>query len=332
MSELGRSPDAGNRIAPRLRWGESVATVPSRCVNPIRLRGYYQQIAADTGELLTAVGSPRCLDGILVVSCKDRRSTLCPPCSRLYQHDAYQLIAAGLRGGRSVPAIIGTHPAVILTLTAPSFGAVHGNLAPGQLCKCGLRHGADDALLGTPIEPEHYGYAEQVIWNHYAPELWKRTVQALRRGLAHALGVPRSKLSTVAHVRFAKIAEFQRRGVVHYHAIIRLDGPAETAAPPPAGCTTKLLDQIAAAAVETAAVVLPDMLAKLTSHTAGTMRWGHPARDRSARPALLHYGRRLHRQIRHQSDRDHDRRNPHHADPLPTSSSTRCRSPPMRGR
>jgi hypothetical protein len=26
-------------------------------------------------------------------------------------------------------------------------------------------------------------------------------------------------------VQFAKVAEFQRRGIVHFHALIRLDGP-----------------------------------------------------------------------------------------------------------
>ncbi len=272
MSGPARSPHGGTATTSRSWRGESVATVRGGCVNPVRLRGYYQQIAADTGELLAAVGAPESGE-ILLVSCKDRRASLCPACSRLYQRDAYQLIAAGLRGGKSIPAVVGGHPAVVVTLTAPSFGAVHGNHETEQVCKCGQHHEADDALLGTPIEPEHYRYAEQLIWNHYAPELWKRTVQGLRRGLAHALGVPRSKLSTVAYVRFAKVAEFQRRGVVHYHAIIRLDGPADTAALLPVGCT-RLLEQIAAAAIETAAIPLPDVLFELSSKMAGTVRWG----------------------------------------------------------
>jgi hypothetical protein len=33
-------------------------------------------------------------------------------------------------------------------------------------------------------------------------------------------------------VSFVKVAEFQRRGVVHFHALIRLDGPAEDYQPP----------------------------------------------------------------------------------------------------
>ena len=28
----------------------------------------------------------------------------------------------------------------------------------------------------------------------------------------------------LARVQFAKVAEFQRRGIIHFHALIRLDG------------------------------------------------------------------------------------------------------------
>jgi hypothetical protein len=58
------------------------------------------------------------------------------------------------------------------------------------------------------------------VWNAHAPELWRRTVITLRRylaKLARAQGV-RVKLS------YAKVAEFQRRGLIHFHAIFRLDG------------------------------------------------------------------------------------------------------------
>ena len=36
--------------------------------------------------------------------CKDRRAAVCPSCSRLYQADAWQLVAAGIRGGKGVDA------------------------------------------------------------------------------------------------------------------------------------------------------------------------------------------------------------------------------------
>lgn len=223
---------------------ESTVTLTSGCVNPIRLRGFYQRISAKTGELLEVVGSPERADGVLLISCKDRRASCCPPCARTYERDAYQLLAAGLRGGKTVPTIVGTHPMVMLTLTAPSFGVVHGNRDRGRPCRCEQYHDVDDPQVGGAIHPEQYHYTDQVIWNHYAPELWKRTVRGIRHGLARALGVSRSQLSQKASVRFAKVAEFQRRGTVHYHAIIRLDGPTGFDDAPPAECTVALLEQV----------------------------------------------------------------------------------------
>ncbi len=49
---------------------------------------------------------------------------------------------------------------------------------------------------------------------------------------------------------FAKVAEYQKRGAVHFHAVIRLDGPNNT--PPPPWATADLLtDAIRAAATKT---------------------------------------------------------------------------------
>jgi hypothetical protein len=275
MPEKKPSSEATCATAPGSRRAETTATLTGGCVNPIRLRGYYQRIAADTGEVLALFGSPEGGGDVLVVSCKDRRASCCPACARLYEKDAYQLIAAGLHGGKSIPASIGTHPAVMVTLTAPSFGAVHGNRDRERPCRCGRCHDDEDPHVGSAIDPGSYRHADQVIWNRYAPELWKRTVQAVRRGLAQALGVPRSKLSQTARVRFAKVAEFQRRGVVHYHAIVRIDGAEGAEAPPPSRCTTKLLARIVAAAVKAASVALPRaLLMELAEGTPVKLRWG----------------------------------------------------------
>ncbi|MGH2843008.1 MAG: replication initiator, partial [Solirubrobacteraceae bacterium] len=250
----------------------TTTTSPGVCVNPIRLRGYYLRIAADTGEILTAVGSPATANTIVTVACKDRRAVCCSACARLYERDAYQLIAAGLRGGKTVPPEIAGNPAVMVTLTPPTFGAVHGNRRH-RPCSCGQRHHADDPLLGTPINPDSYRYLQQVAFNRYAPELWKRTVQNIRRALADTLCVPRGKLSRTVVVRFAKVAEFQRRGVVHYHAIIRLDVPGHPGAQPPDACTTRLLAEVVSAAIRAAIVTLPhQVLAELPAGTPARLR------------------------------------------------------------
>ncbi|MFG3551799.1 replication initiator [Streptomyces sp. NPDC047725] len=44
-----------------------------------------------------------------------------------------------------------------------------------------------------------------------------------------------------ARLSFAKLAEYQQRGLVHFHAVIRLDGPAGPCDPPPAWDTSELL-------------------------------------------------------------------------------------------
>jgi hypothetical protein len=164
---------------------------------------------------------------------------------------------------------------VMVTLTAPSFGPVHRSGEAGRRCQCGQIHERDDPRQGAPLDPSRYRYMEQVIWNHYAPELWKRTVQSVRRGLAQALRTPRSRLPRVACIRFAKVAEFQRRGVVHYHAIIRIDGPAGADTPPPSVCTTGLLHDLVDAAADAAAVAIPASLrATADLNTAAELHWG----------------------------------------------------------
>jgi hypothetical protein len=80
-------------------------------------------------------------------------------------------------------------------------------------------------MLGQAVCSDCYDYESQVAWQWWAPELWKRFTIALRRSVAKSLGVPAARLPDVATVQYAKVAEFQRRGVIHFHALIRLDGP-----------------------------------------------------------------------------------------------------------
>ena len=95
------------------------------CSHPIRLRGWQERIDGESGELLSQIVTAREPGGVLLVACGDRRAASCPSCAELYRHVAFQLVATGLRGGKGVPEAVATHPAVMLTLTAPSFGPVH---------------------------------------------------------------------------------------------------------------------------------------------------------------------------------------------------------------
>ena len=81
--------------------------------------------------------------------------------------------------------------------------------------------------------------------------LWRRFVTYLPRHLARLAGVTQKTLRAQLRIRFVKVAEYQARGVVHFHAVIRLDAPGEDYQPPPPGITADLLcdaiDQAAAA-------------------------------------------------------------------------------------
>lgn len=169
-------------------------------------------------------------------------------CSRLYAADTYHLIRAGLSGGRTVPDTVRTHPRVFATLTPPSFGPVH-NRPDTRPCRCGTHHEPTDPLLGTPLNPATYDYAGAVLFNAHAGALWARFTTYLRRELAARLGMTQKAARAVLRVSFAKVAEYQKRGLVHFHAVIRLDGPDGSTQPPPSYATVAVLtDAIRAAA------------------------------------------------------------------------------------
>ncbi len=79
--------------------------------------------------------------------------------------------------------------------------------------------------------------------------LWRRFSIYLRREVAKRAGLTQRALREYARVSFAKVAEYQKRGAVHFHAVIRIDGPDGGDTPPPAWASAELLtDAIRAAA------------------------------------------------------------------------------------
>ena len=256
------------------------------CTRPIRLRGDIKHIDPATGELLRTIPTIGMPDGIIYKPCGNRRATTCPGCAETYRRDAYQLIRAGLIGGKGVTPAVATHPAVFVTLTAPSFGPVHSRPVRQHTCPdksrctcrpgpcharrdaatcehgrpaaCFTRHGRQDPELGQPLCPDCYDYAAHVVWNNSAGELWRRTKQAIERHLGQLarrrgippIRVPRGngtyRLVDPVRVAHGKAAEYQARGAVHFHALLRLDGydPADPdrLLPPPPGITIADLD------------------------------------------------------------------------------------------
>jgi hypothetical protein len=271
------------------------ARYPGGCLQPVLLRGRADYIDGGTGELLhryTTVHEP---GGVLPIACKTRRASRCPPCAETYRADTYQLIRAGLSGGKGVPATVADHPCAFLTLTAPSFGPVHarrekdGGLLQcrprrgnptcphGISMSCAEKHAPDDDRLGEPLCPDCYDYTGSVLFNAYAPELWRRFTITLRRMLARQAGLSNKALAAQLRVSYAKVAEYQRRGVVHFHAVIRLDGPAGPTVAPPAWATAALLTAAIDQAVRAVTVVTP----AAPRVAARTLTWG---REHDTRP------------------------------------------------
>ncbi|WP_071659646.1 replication initiator [Streptomyces humi] len=224
------------------------------CTNPIRLDGHRTEYDLDTttgeiGRVLQHLDSSALPAGQLLVRCNNRRTTRCAACAEVYRRDTFQLITAGLRGGKGTPEHVAVHPRVFATFTAPGFGPVHNRRTDGRACRCGAHHDPDDDALGTPLDPDTYDYEAAVLWNAHAGALWRRFSIYLRREVAKRAGLSQRRLRDHARVSFAKVAEYQKRGAVHFHAVIRLDGPQGGDTPPPPWATAELLtDAIQAAA------------------------------------------------------------------------------------
>jgi len=206
------------------------------CRHPVRIRGVVTEgVGRDRALRFSTDSLP---DGVFLKACGSRRETRCPACAHTYRADARHLVRAGLIGGKGIDVSVATHPAVFLTLTAPSFGSIHsarprGACRPGSTSHrcahgrphvCVDRHGEDDDLVGTPICPDCYDYRGAVLHNAHTPELWRRTTIYLHRQLAGVLGLTQAETRKVVRLSFCRVAEYQRRGVVHLHAIVRADG------------------------------------------------------------------------------------------------------------
>jgi len=229
------------------------------CANPIQLIG-----TDDHGRKRT-----------VWVRCNNRRATVCPSCSDLYARDTWQLVAAGTTGGRhNITPSVADRPQVFATLTAPSFGSVHGST--GSVCHdhrmmggykrcphgkplwCSTIHDHTDPAVGQPLCAECYDYLGHVLFTWHLPELWRRFTIALRRNLAKHLKAAGINPGSVK-ASFVKVVEMQARAIPHIHALIRLDPPDDPAAgtvaagpawePPISAATLAVLIQQAARAV-----------------------------------------------------------------------------------
>jgi hypothetical protein len=84
----------------------------------------------------------------------------------------------------------------------------------------------------------------------------------LQRALSRLVGLDEAELRSLVRVSYAKVAEFQRRGAIHFHAVLRLDAATECRCPaclaaPPEGFTAELLEEALRLAVPAVRVPCP---------------------------------------------------------------------------
>ena len=217
---------------------ESAERRSGGCARPVRLRGSKNLVNVETGEVRALYASADELDGITYVKCGNRRASACPTCSHEYKGDAWHLLMCGLAGGKGVPESVADRPCTFVTPTAPSFGPVHGlrdraRQSPqgppgvpghGRPLWCGKRHRDDDSHLGQPLCGERTttpamwcGSGTPRTWRRFTIGATARPCQA-RRHEGHSL--PHGLPNLVLQGRRVPGA-----GLVHIHALIRLDGP-----------------------------------------------------------------------------------------------------------
>lgn len=120
------------------------------------------------------------------------------------------------------------------------------------------------------MDPERYDYAGAVLWNNHAGHLWRYVTIYLPRELAKRAGITQKALKEQLRVSYGKVAEYQKRGAIHFHAVIRFDGPDGPDTAPPAWATYDLLTDALRAAAARAEIDL----APVGDQPARTLRWG----------------------------------------------------------
>jgi hypothetical protein len=134
-------------------------------------------------------------------------------------------------------------------------------------------HDEDDPCVGEPLCRECFDRAGAVVWNNLLGELWRRTTIYLPRAMARLTGRTQKRLRELVRVSYIKVAEYQPRGLVHLHVVIRLDRAmpryrGHEVRPPAARFGVELLEYAIRTTVAAVDAPLPDALG------GGRVRWG----------------------------------------------------------
>ena len=152
--------------------------------------------------------------------CGSRLHERCPHCSEIYARDARSVFNGGVEH-QPEPVEHFT----FVTLTAPGshvFGQTHqrvqrfrkGKKPYVVRCACKHVHRQDDVQIGSPIDPSTYRYDLAAEFNAASSRLLAITLQRVGRMVGEKLS-------------YARVAEFQKRGLIHFHILIKGQVPAE---------------------------------------------------------------------------------------------------------
>jgi replication initiator protein RepSA len=98
---------------------------------------------------------------------------------------------------------------------------VHSRPDDGRPCRCGQHHDVDDHELGAAIEAT-YDYEGAVLWSWHGPGAVEPLHGRAGPGARRPAGLSEREWRQRVRVAYAKVVEFQARGLVHFHAIVRL--------------------------------------------------------------------------------------------------------------
>ena len=182
------------------------------CLNPLTI--HKRIVNKKTGEVKEHEFEKRC---------GSRRKDKCEPCSVIWKDDAYFTLLEPSKNHKGSLTFI--------TLTAPGawfFGASHTAQFEGKAserCACRKYHKPEEPIVGTPVETPDFDYDKIVEFNNKVSRLTTVTLQKIYRLLVTELNnqLPLEVPKSLKDVRLptARVMEWQERGVLHVHIIVR---------------------------------------------------------------------------------------------------------------
>jgi hypothetical protein len=134
---------------------------------------------------------------------------------------------------------------------------------------CSDRHRESDEVIGQALCSDCYDYEAAVLFNTGVSELWRRTTIYALRALGSLLNLSSRQAARALRLSYVKVVEFQRRGSVHLHALVRVDVRGDELGNAPEGIDADVLATALRIAARKVSAPLPG------AESDHRMTWGH---------------------------------------------------------